>query len=423
MAEVDRERVTEYLEATGTVAAFDLLPILQQASGLQIVDVLVDEGDYVEAGQVLAQLDRVTLEAQLDRARAETQSSNSAIDRAEADARQARAGVAQAQADLARARTGVTQAEANADRARASISQAEARLEQAEREYERFRALAEDGAISQQEADFRFTDLLTAREDLNKAIEDAQVADANIVAAQADVVSAQARVASSQATAQAAVTNIDSAIAARNGASANARQAAVQVDRTAVVAPRAGTIVSRSARVGDVRSSASSTPLFEIVADGRLELRVRVPETQIEEIAVGSTVNISSAADSRIDLRGTVRQISPSVDDTTREATIDIDLPPSQYLRPGMFLDAEIAIGVQQGLTIPAKAVLPQPDGSASVYVVNADNVASTVTVELGALTGNGQRFQILSGLDLGDRVIVEGAGYVKNGDTVRVVE
>jgi len=423
VADVDRERVTEYLEATGTVAAFDLLPILPQESGLQIVEVLVDEGDYVEAGQVLARLDNSTLTAQLDGARAEARSSVSAIERARADARQAEAGVRQAEADLARTRAGVAQAEANADRARASIAQADARLQQAEREYERFRSLAEDGAIGQQEADFRFTDLLTAREEYNKAIEDAQVAEANIAAARADVVSAQARVASSQATAQAAASNIDSAIAAQDGADANARQVANQVDNTTIVAPMAGTIVTRNARVGNVKSSMSTTPLFEIVADGRLELRVNIPETQIENIAVGSTVNIRSDADSRIDLRGTVRQIAPSVDATTREATVEIDLPPSQYLRPGMFLDAEIATGVRQGLTVPAKAVLPQPDGSTVVYTVNADNIASATPVELGALTGDGTRFAIASGLEIGDRVIVEGAGYVKNGDTVRVVE
>ena len=423
VAGVQRQRVTQYLDATGAVAAFDLLPILPQENGLQIIEVLVDEGDYVEAGQVLALLDGSTLDAQLEGARAEARSSESGIDRAQADALQSDAGIRQAEADLARTQIGVTQAEANADRAQASIAQAEARLQQADREYERFRGLAADGAISQQEADFRYTDVLTAREDYNKAIEEAKVAEANIAAAQADVVSAQARLASSRATASAASANIDTAIANRDGAGSKARQVATQLDRTAIVAPQGGLIVTRNARVGDVKSSSSPAPLFEIVAGGRLELRVKVPETQLAGIVAGSTVKVRSDSDNRIKLQGVVRTIAPKIDDTTREAIVEIDLPASDLLRPGMFLSASIATGVQQGLTVPAKAILPQPDASSIVYTVNADNVATAKTVKLGTLIDNGATFEVISGLEPGDRVVVNGAGYVKDGDTVRVVE
>lgn len=423
VAQVQMQRVTRYLEATGSVAVFDLLPVLPQESGLQITGVLVDEGDYVEAGQILATLDSSGLGARLEGAQAEARSSESGIDRAQADALQSEAGIRQAEADLARSQTGVAQADANADRAEASIAQAEARLQQAEREYDRFRSLAADGAISQQEADFRYTDVLTAREDYNKAIEDAKVAQANIAAAAADVVSAQARIASARATANAASANIDTAIAARDGAGANARQVATQLDRTAIVAPQGGLIVTRNARVGDVKSSMSSTPLFEIAQGGRLELRVKVPETQLADIVPGSTVNIQSDADQRIDLRGVVRMIAPQIDETTREAIVEIDLPASDLLRPGMFLRAAIATGVQQGATVPSKAVLPQADGSTIVYTVNADNVVTAKSVTLGTLTNNGNSFEILSGLEPNDRVVVNGSGYVKDGDTVRVAE
>ena len=423
VAEVKRQRVTQYLEATGSVAAFDLLPILPQEGGLQITDVLVDEGDYVEAGQVLAFLDGSTLDAQLEGAEAETRSSESGIVRARADAAQSEAGVRQAEADLARSRTEVDRAIANADRADASIAQAEARLDQAEREYERFSTLAEDGAISQQEADFRYTDVLTAREDYNQAIQDAEVARANIAAAEADVVSARARLESSRATASAARASIDTAIATRDGAGARARQIATQLNRTAITAPLGGLVVTRNARVGNIKSSTSSTPLFEIVAGGRLELRVTVPETRLAGIVAGSTVNVRSDSDSRINVRGEVRTIAPQIDSATREAIVEIDLPASELLRPGMFLRAEIATGVKQGLTVPAKAILPQADGQSIVYTVNAENAVTAALVELGALTDNGEAFEILDGLDLGDRVVVNGAGYIKDGDTVRVVQ
>jgi RND family efflux transporter MFP subunit len=167
----------------------------------------------------------------------------------------------------------------------------------------------------------------------------------------------------------------------------------------------------------------SSAPLFEIVAGGRLELQVKVPETQLAGIVAGSTVKVRSDADNRIQVQGVVRTIAPKIDATTREAIVEIDLPASNLLRPGMFLRASIATGVQQGLTIPAKAVLPQGDGQMIVYTVNADYVVTAKPVKVGTLTDNGQAFEIRSGLEAGDRVVVNGAGYVKDGDTVRVVQ
>jgi len=425
VAQAKQQRVTRYLEATGSVAAFDLLPILPQANGLQIVEVLVDEGDYVEAGQVLARLDRAELDAALAGAQAQAVSGMAGISRAQADAGQAIASVQQAEADLARTRTGVAQAQANFERAQATVAQMQARLAQAEREYDRYRQLAEDGAISQQAADFRYTDVLTAQEDYNKAIEEVAVAQANIDAAQAEVSSAEAKLASSRSAVGAADANVDTAIANLDSAQASVQQVATRADQTVVVAPAAGIIAERNARVGDVKSSMSSQALFRIIADGRLEVQVKVPETQLSQVRPGAIVKLTSDADKRIDLRGEVREIAPLVDEKTREATVKVDIPPSQRLRPGMFLSASIAIGEKPGITIPAKAVLPQPDGSAIVYILNSDNTVTAKPVKLGALTSTsaGSYFEILSGLAAEETVVVEGASYVKTGDTVRVAQ
>ena len=65
VAAVKTSPVNRSLKATGTVAAFELIPVLSQATGLQIQQVLAEEGEWVKAGQVLARLDNSVLQAQL----------------------------------------------------------------------------------------------------------------------------------------------------------------------------------------------------------------------------------------------------------------------------------------------------------------------------------------------------------------------
>ncbi|MGB6166205.1 MAG: efflux RND transporter periplasmic adaptor subunit [Geitlerinemataceae cyanobacterium] len=492
---VEADSVDRTLDATGTVYANDMLPILPQATGLQIVEVLVDEGDYVEAGEVLAVLDDSVLQTQIDRAQSQVTSANSGVAQAqagveqaqstrgeveaaiaiaeagilqagaeraaaEAGVEQARAAVEQAEAGVEQARAGVEQARAGIAQNQASVDRAQAGLEQAQREFDRYRNLADSGAISRQELDFRQTDVFTAQEDL-------RVAQANLAAAYTQVSNAEAGVASAQAAvtnAQAAVTNaraqvenaksrelnaranVDSARAKLDSQDANIRasqanvdnaragvlgerasvsQIETQLEQTLVRAPQSGVIATRMARVGDV--TGNSGKLFEIIRDARLELRAQVPETQLPQVKPGDVVRISSDADAGIRLRGTVREIAPTIDPQTRMATVEIDLPDDEALRPGMFLKATITTNSVSGLTIPAAAVLPQPDGGAIVYKLAADNTVTAQSVEVGEVTGKSSedlanaKVEVKSGLELSDRIVVKGAGYVKDGDRVKV--
>lgn len=438
-ASVETQPVARTLTATGTVAATDLLPILPQITGLQIVDVRVEEGDVVGAGEVLAVLDDSVLQAQLSGALSQIDSARSGVDAAVADISQAEAARRQAQADLERARTGVqqaqtrvAQAEASRDRARSAVEQARARLEQAEVENRRYQDLAAQGAISQQEADFRRTDVRTAREELNKALEDVRVADAEVQSAQADVTNARANVQSAQATLESTQAGIDASQAGVGNAEAGVQnQAAVvqeletRIAQTRVTAPQSGIVAERLARVGDVTSGSGT--LFTLIAEGQLELQLSVPETQLPLISPGAPVRITSDADPSIDLNGRVREILPTLDPETREAIVEVDLPRDDRLRPGMFLQGEITTDSVQGLTVPTEAVVPQADGTATVFRLNPDNTVTAVTVEVGEVVGNenleSARIEILSGLDAGDRVVASGAGYLKDGDLVRVVE
>jgi HlyD family secretion protein len=481
VATAQTESVERTMEATGTVVARDLLPLRSQATGLQIIEVLVDEGDDVEEGQVLAYLDDSVLRSRLEQARSEVAAASSTVSQAEAGVEQATsakqaaesgisqaeagvsqaesarasavAGVAQAEAGVMQAETEIQQAEAGVMQAQANVDRAKAKLVQAEREWERYRNLSIEGAIAQQQADFRQTDVLTAKEDVRVALANLEAARTQVdnakaqkINAQANVTNARAQVEAQAANVLASAANVENARSQVQSQAANilASEATVgnaeagvqtdlaavaqlqtQLEQTVIRAPESGLIVKRMARVGDVTSS--SGILFEVMRDGELELQVEVPETQLPQVQPGTSVWIKSDADSKINLRGTVREIAPTIDAKTRKALVKVDLPASDRLRAGMFLKAIITTTTSQGTTVPAKAVLPQPDGSKIVYKLGENDTAIAQRVEVGQIIGQStedlanMHIEILKGLQSGDRIIVNGAGYVKDGDRVKV--
>jgi HlyD family secretion protein len=143
--------VNRRFRTTGTVAAYDLLPVLPRTSGLQIRQVLVDEGDSVTAGQVLAVLDDSVVRSQIAEAEASLESSRAVV-----------------------------------QQRRAAYAQAEANLREAETNLQRYDTLSREGVVSRQEYDSRATATVTAREAL-------QVAASDISSAEAQVRSQQAR--------------------------------------------------------------------------------------------------------------------------------------------------------------------------------------------------------------------------------------
>lgn len=398
VASVVRGTVARELEATGTVAAPNLLPVLPQTIGLQVQQILVEEGNIVKAGQVMAVLDSSVLQTQLGQAQAQLNASQATVQQRQADLKQALADLGQSRADVAQFQ--------------ANLGEARANLTQARKEFQRYQYLANQGAISRQEVETRATAVATAQETV-------RAAQAKISSGQASVGSAQAKVSSAQA-------SVNSAQADVRNREAQVKQVETQLAQTQVLAPGSGIVAEKIVRVGDVTSG--NQKLFSIIQNGSLELQVKVPETQLPGIRVGSSARVTSDADQRIQLSGKVREIAPLVDPQTRQATVKIALPASPLLRSGMFLQAEILTGTAQGLTVPARAVLPQADGRMIVYRLEGKHTARLQPVEVGeTLGGEGSdsataSLEIKRGLKLGDRVIVKGAGYLKDGDRVLVV-
>ncbi|MCC5636273.1 efflux RND transporter periplasmic adaptor subunit [Nostoc sp. CHAB 5844] len=404
VATVETTRVARTFNSTGTIAARDLIPVLPQANGLQVKIIPEDikEGTYVKKGQILAILDDSMLKAQMSGARAE-------VDSKQADVGSRQASMLSQQATVASYQAIVRQKKAD-------LAQAKAKLEEAEKNFRRYRKLAIAGAISQQELDTRAYTVKTAIEAVRLAEENIRSAKANVISAQADSGSAEANIYKAKADVRTSVAKIV--------------QLQTQLRQTVVRAPISGIVAEKLARVGDVTGIPPQTQvgtvvggtqkLFSIIRDGRLELQAEVPEIQLPQVEIGAAVQISSDIDNRVQLQGKVREIQPLVNDKRREATVKIDLPLTNLLRPGMFARAAITTNTALAMVVPQKAVQPQADGSVILFTLSGDDTVQSQKVEVGEPI-NSELVEIKNGLQLDDRVIVDGAGYLKDGDRVRV--
>ena len=117
---------------------------------------------------------------------------------------------------------------------------------------------------------------------------------------------------------------------------------------------------------------------------------------------------------------GSVSSIAETVSSTTRLATVYVTLGQGSGLKPGMFARVSIAGAASQRLSV-AEAALVWQDGKPVVFLVDAAGKAAARTVTTGAHR-NG-RVAIESGLSEGDSVVVAGAGFLSDGNLVRITD
>jgi RND family efflux transporter MFP subunit len=220
---------------------------------------------------------------------------------------------------------------------------------------------------------------------------------------------------SSQATIQ--VLTAEQTTAARLAAArARVQAEEVRLAQARIVAPDDGVISARTATVGSL--TAPNQEMFRLIRGGRLEWRAEVTGSELQKIAPGMRAVLTTASGTRID--GTVRAVAPAVDPATRIGIVYVDLPPGSAVRAGTFARGEFELGSGNALTLPQSAVVLR-DGFSYVFLVGADNKVVQAKVDVGRRVGD--RIEIVAGLPPSGRVVETGAGFLADGDTVRVVD
>jgi RND family efflux transporter MFP subunit len=215
---------------------------------------------------------------------------------------------------------------------------------------------------------------------------------------------------------------VDELRAARDQANARAATARAALDAARLRrsyaelrAPDDGIVSRRAVQPGQI--VAAGTELIGLIRDGRLEWRAELADAELAAVNVGDPV-VVRAPDGR-DVDGEVRAVPPGVDAATRTGTVYADLPEPDGLRTGAYLPGRILVGNAKALVVPATALV-QRDGNPYVFTVDAKGIAHRVRVRTGTTAGG--VVEILDGLRSGAQVVDRGAGFLGDGDPVRVV-
>ncbi len=253
------------------------------------------------------------------------------------------------------------------------------------------------------------------------ALQKATLAEAEATLAEASANAARAR--EVQASGALSAQQVGQLLTAETTARARVEAARAQIQaqevrlrHTRVLAPDAGTISARSATVGGVAQPGQE--LFRMIRRGRLEWRAEVPEAALHRVRPGQAVRVVGPSGEAV--VGRVRIAGPTVDTTSRNALVYVDLQdPGKALRAGMFARGDIDLGETRGVTLPPSAVLLR-EGFAYVFRLGAGNRVAQTKVTLGRREAD--RVEILDGLAADATVVRSGVAFLADGDTVKVV-
>ena len=194
--------------------------------------------------------------------------------------------------------------------------------------------------------------------------------------------------------------------------------AEAQLQYSQIRSPIAGVIADRAIFAGEMASAGSA--VLTVMNISSVIARLNIPQAQAAFVKRGQTASVA-ATDSDIQVVGKVTVVSPAVDPQTTTVEVWVQAPnPGERLRPGGTVKVAIQAGVvPDAIVVPAAAILPAQEGGSAVMVVGADSVAHEHKVEIGVRDGD--KVQIVSGVDAGMRVVTEGGVGLADGAKVEV--
>lgn len=423
LATVEPQTVQNTSEFVGSLEAPRGVVITPEIDG-RITQILVQEGDKVQQGQVLVRLDSDDTEAQQMQAKANLDRAQARLAELEAGSRteeiaQAKARVDQAEARLANAKTGASPEEIAQAQAQVETAIAEADL--AKSRVNRYRQLREKGAISQdqldgyikeersataqlQEAQRRLEGLRKGRssdiDQLTAAVEQEQQSFEQLKNGPRKEEIAQARSQVSEAAAQVSA-------------------AQVKVQNTKMVAPFAGIVGNIPAKVGDFVSKGDT--LTTLTQNQTLEVNLSIPLERGPELRIGQRVEGTDNQGNVLGA-GRISFISPQVNTASQSilAKASFDNTEGQ-LRDGQFIRAKVIWNSRPGVLIPTSAI-SRVAGKTFVFVAQQQGqsplMAKQKPVKLGEIQGN--NYQVLEGLQPGEKLVVSGLQNLSDGAPIQ---
>jgi HlyD family secretion protein len=358
LAKVEKGDLAKSVVATGKIEPITKVEIKSKASGI-VKKIYVEAGDTVKAGQMLAELDRDEIQAQ----------------------------VKQSQASLEAALSNENAAEADLERAKVDAEGPDVPL--LKRAYERAQHMAKEGVVSTAALD-------DAQKNYEMALNKQNMAKAQLVVGKAKLAQARAQVSQAHAT-------LD--------------QLKEQLSYTTITAPIDGIILSRDVEMGDAVSSilvmgSSATLIFTMGDTHEVYVKGKVDEADIGKVYLGQPARIKVESFKEKTFTGKVTKISPMGAEkdnvTTFEVRVSIDNPGGE-LKAVMTANAEIILEEHKNvLIIPEGAVIYDKDKKASVEVPDPAGKDGKKKLAVNIGISNGAKTELLSGLKEGEQVILQ---------------
>jgi len=358
LAKVERGDLAKNVVATGKIEPMTKVEVKSKASGI-VQKLLVDYGEKVKKDQMLAELDKEEILAQVNQQKASLQA-------AEAAARAA-----------------------DADLQRAKVDAEGPDLPMLKRAYERAQKMAKEGVVSESALD-------DAQKNYELAVNKQHLGRANVITATSKLKQAEAEVAQAEAL---------------------LAQKEKEYHNSTIVSPMDGVVLSRDVEVGSAVSSilvlGSSATLVMTLGDIReVYVKGKVDESDIGKVYLGQAARIKVESYKDRTFSGKVTKISPMGVEkdnvTTFEVRVSIDNSKGE-LKSQMTANAEILLEEHKGvLMVPEGALIYDKDRKASVEVPdpNAKDGHKKVDVTIGI--SNGSKTELLSGLQEGQQVILQ---------------
>jgi HlyD family secretion protein len=358
LAKVEKGDLAKSVVATGKIEPITKVEIKCKASGI-VKKLYVEYGDRVKQGQLLAQLDKAEIQAQ----------------------------VAQSQAGLEAAEANLKSSQADFERAKVDAEGPDVPL--LKRAYDRATGMAKDGVVSASALD-------DAQKNYEMSLNKQNVAKAQVTVLKAKVAQAQANVAQDQA---------------------NLKQLEEQLSYTDIVSPIDGIVLSRDVEIGDAVSSilvlgSTATLVMTLGDTSEVYVKGKVDESDIGKVYLGQPARIKVESFKDKTFTGKVTKISPMGVEkdnvTTFEVRVSINNPEG-VLKAMMTANAEIILDEHKGvLQIPEGAIIYDKDKNASVEVPDqkAKDGKRKVAVNIGI--SNGAKTELLKGLKEGDQVVLQ---------------
>jgi len=402
---LERGNLIDSTEYVGTLEAISRVSLAPEING-RIMRIVVQEGDFVTQGQLIAELEPTQQQEDVFAATANIQSQIAAYNQAQSEFKQREGERDSTSSQVAGLKADVSRAEANLKSTLADLQRATADLELAQVNYDRSKFLVNSGVLPTQDLDDKTRDLSSAKATLTAIQESSQAARAVVQTTKESLNSAVSNLTVAQERIQGAKSNMDRAKANIDESRGNKGSIEQNLIFNRIVAPVSGIVGDfNKKKVGDYVNVGQT--FTTITNNDKFLLNINVPVENLSRLKIGLPVEIIGE-DQKSIISGNISFISPLTEQSNQSVTVKISFVNDGSFKDEKYVRARLIWDTKPGILIPTN-VVSSLGGQKFVFVAKPSETDSKLTakqipITIGGIQG--QQYQVTSGVMPGDRIV-----------------